>query len=171
MRALLQAVDEVIGREDPWPGLPTIDPQALPCCTFVGLVLLTWQEKALDDPTWGLSSPWWADLNIWDRARPWSSVDAAADFGRLVEALLVGCLHVAQIWKGAGDGTVDPGDKGHTILVLALPGGAVLVLDSMESRGYRAKLWASWGAYLDAWEVSWGGVVEARLVRLSNHRR
>lgn len=163
MRKLLRAVEAVSKREEPWPGLEGLNPQRLPCCTWVGLVLLTAHELGADwpewatDPTWGPVSPWWSAMNVWDASRRWSSVEAMADFGRVVEQLSLGCLHGVQLWGGS---------KGHTVLVLALPEGAVLVFDSMESRGFRQVLWGSWAGYLEELEQSWRGEVEWRGVSL-----
>lgn len=157
MRKLINAIAEVTQRQEPWPGLPTIDPQALPCCTFVGLTLLTWYEVPLDDPAMGIGSGWWARMNIWQGQPRWSSVEAMARFGRPVDQLVQGCPHGAQIWGAT---------KGHTVDVWDLPEG-VLVFDSMTSRGYHEKLWSSWSAYLAYLADAWHGPVEARLVRLT----
>jgi hypothetical protein len=162
---LIVAADTV--QEDgPWT-IGTTTFHRLPCCVFTGLTLQAWAGVSPDDPYWGTSSEWWADLNIWDGERPWSPIQAASALGDEVDEPQIGRWHLVQLWKGAEDGTVDAGDRGHQVLMLRLTTtGLVLVVDSTESRGFR---WVVWDleAYLASWGETWGGPVTARYVRLS----
>lgn len=110
-----------------------------PCCTLVARLV---------DRAYGLrvtpGGAWWAAVNIWDRRKPWSGVDAilGSPGGEEVPALIPGRWHYWQMWRRLDMlGHVPEPKKGevngHAGLAWGLTPNTALVLDSTEERGIR----------------------------------
>ena len=143
------------------------DAVPLPCCALVAL----WaREVAGAEPRPVASAhktyaaalaagrEWWADANIWDAKRPWSSVHAVASMlgGEVVGPVVVGTdgpapplapgrWHVVQHWHRG---------RGHTYLLHAEPeSDACTRVHSSTDRGYRVEPY-TWGAGMDGYSVA-----------------
>lgn len=121
----------------------------LDCCVFVARVLAAMAgSQDIHRP----GTQWWRDANVWDAARPYSSLDAAAEvvehvtgrsprehsvfFGGpplalVAEALSPGASYVIQGWRSNG--------TGHTFFLTThdASGWGCVVVESSKSLGLR----------------------------------
>jgi hypothetical protein len=114
---------------------------AWPCCEFTARTV----RDALDLP-YPDGSRWWRAMNVWDPAEPWSAPEAMEEAtgepswdAGVSPPWLVGRWYICQGWRrlSGPDGTVGPGDTGHTWLWYATSPTHGVVLDSSRSRGPR----------------------------------
>ena len=157
----------------------------LPCCTLVACIIAQLAGRAPVEQSVsaysGVDAAWWSRANVWDRSKPWSSVNAARERvgGRwsyedavgegeseLVDAphLTPGRWHVIQRWRGLelgdGDGPqddrVEDGATGHTYLVYCDTDGSCTVVQSSVAHGLRIDAGGSWSgtAGLDGYAVA-----------------
>lgn len=130
--AFLNSAARVVGAE---PG------EKFPCSVFAALTLNAYQGRT----DRGTSSKWWQDMNVWDRSRPWSPIEANRASGDSLpffpEAgdFQAGSWYLCQSWRSltGANRTIGPNDRGHAWFWHAMGDRTGHVLDSDENRGPR----------------------------------
>lgn len=120
----------------------------LPCCTYAALVLHYGMTGTLTSkPSFAkgeMTAGKWGDLNIWNADKPWSNIEAVADWvGGTIQPPTVapeftpGKWHYVQCWKYLElDGTVGAASTGHTYLIWDA-GDHHLMVESSVGKGFR----------------------------------
>lgn len=126
-----------------------------PCSVFTAKTLNVLQART----DRGIGSKWWQDMNIWDRSRPFSPIEAnPSGFPFYPESgdFTPGRWYLCQSWRSltGPNRTIGPNDRGHSWFWHAMTDRTGHVLDSDENRGPRYG-----GAVFSATSTDTGSIV------------